>query len=343
MIDNYIVNKKVTCKEAMKLLNENEYKILFVVGDGNYFIGTLTDGDIRRHLIAGGEIGLCVDDVCNKEPIIAKDVKQAKELLKGNGFVAIPVVKKGCLIDILFDDGKRFYRPIENVDVIINAGGKGTRLDPFTKVLPKPLIPVGDKPIIEHIMQEFGNYSLNAFSIIVNYKKELLKAYFYDKSSKYDITWYIENAPLGTGGGLSLLKGKINKTFFFVNCDILLKSDYESMVRYHKENNYLITMVCAYKNIVIPYGVIEMGRNGSILNMKEKPEFSFLTNTGMYIVEPEVLDYIENDVPVGFPDIVAKVQKAGKKVGVYPVGEDEWMDMGQLDELEKMRDKLYGK
>ena len=170
-----------------------------------------------------------------------------------------------------------------------------------------------------------------------------MKAYFSESDNAYNIKWFDEKKPLGTGGGLSLLKGKIKDTFFFTNCDILLTADYESMLRYHKEHKNVITMVCAYKNLVIPYGVIELGDNGSIAGMKEKPEYSFLTNTGMYIVEPEVLNDIEDDVAIGFPDIIKMEQEKGKKVGVYPVSENEWMDMGQIDELEKMRLKLYGK
>ena len=224
--------------------------------------------------------------------------------------------------------------------VVINAGGKGTRLEPYTKILPKPLIPVGELPIIEHIMKRFMEYGCNDFSIILNYKKELIRAYFSDYIPQYNIDWYEEEKPLGTGGGLCLLKGKINQTFFFTNCDNLLLSDYESILKFHKENKNVITMVCAHKNIVIPYGVINMGVNGTIESMQEKPEMSFLTNTGIYVVEPEVLDDIEDNISIGFPDIVEKERLKGKKVAVYPISENEWLDMGQPSELEKMRKRL---
>ena len=191
-------------------------------------------------------------------------------------------------------------------------------------------------------MQQFIEYGCGQFNMIVNYKKELMKAYFADNEQRYNITWYDEEKPLGTGGGLCYLKGKIDKTFFFTNCDNLLLSNYESMLRFHIQNKNVITMVCAYKNIKIPYGVIEMGINGSIKSMKEKPEFSFLTNTGIYIVEPEVLDDIEDNVSVGFPDIIEKERAKGKKIAIYPVSENDWLDMGQLSELEKMRKRLYG-
>ena len=197
-------------------------------------------------------------------------------------------------------------------------------------------------PIIEHIMKEYQSYSCDEFHIIVNYKKDLMKAYFADNDNHYNITWYDEEKPLGTGGGLSLLRGKFTDTFFFANCDALLTANYESMVKFHKENGNVITMICAYKNMNIPYGVVEMGVNGTIEEMKEKPLMSFLTNTGIYIVEPEVIDDIEDGVPMGFPDIIELERQKGKKVAVFPVSENDWMDMGQLPELEKMRLKLYG-
>ena len=228
------------------------------------------------------------------------------------------------------------------IPVVINAGGRGTRLDPFTKVLPKPLIPVGELPIIELIMQEYQSYACDDFHIIVNYKKDLMKAYFHDSENHYNITWYDEDEPLGTGGGLSLLRGKLNSTFFFANCDALLTANYESMLKFHKENGNVITMICAYKNINIPYGVVEMGEQGVIESMKEKPLMSFLTNTGIYIVEPEVIYDIGDNEVIGFPDIVEREKQKGRKVAVFPVSENDWMDMGQLPELEKMRMKLYG-
>ena len=191
-------------------------------------------------------------------------------------------------------------------------------------------------------MKEYQSYACNDFHIIVNYKKELMKAYFADNDREYDISWYDEKQPLGTRGGLSLLKGKIDTTFFFANCDALLTANYGSILQFHRENQNVITMICAYKNISIPYGVVEMGVNGKIEGMKEKPEISILTNTGIYLVEPSVLDDVEDGVSIGFPDIIEKQRQKGNRVAVFPVSENDWMDMGQIPELEKMRAKLYG-
>lgn len=339
---NYCISDELTVREAMKAIDIADPKIVFIVTEKK-LIASLTDGDIRRYLLNGGQLTDLAIEASNKNPKYASSLDEAISLYHEKNFVAIPVVDSYRNIEDIYIGKLYFNEQLVdlNVPVVINAGGKGTRLEPYTKILPKPLIPVGELPIIEHIMQRFNEYGCSKFSMIVNYKKEMMKAYF-GNDKQYDITWYDEQKPLGTGGGLCYLKGKINETFFFTNCDNLLLSNYESMLRFHRENHNVITMICAYKNIKIPYGVIEMGLNGTIEAMKEKPELSFLTNTGIYIVEPEVLDDIEYNVPIGFPDIIENERKKGKKVAIYPVSENEWLDMGQLSELEKMRIKLYG-
>ena len=345
-INKFIAKDNLTVSEALRQIDRNTCGILFLVNDAGKLVGCVTDGDVRRYLLAGGKISGAVMDAANRNPRVAKDIDEAKRLFHKKNFIIIPVVNdEGTVVDLYNgEDGnqnQKVRNPL-NIPVVINAGGKGTRLDPFTRVLPKPLIPVGELPIIELIMREYQTYKCDDFHIIVNYKKELMKAYFVDNENHYNITWYDEEKPLGTGGGLSLLRGKFESTFFFANCDALLTANYERMLEFHKENCNVITMICAYKNIAIPYGIVEMGVNGKIEGMREKPVMSFLTNTGIYIVEPEVIDDIEDGVPIGFPDIVERERQDGKRVAVFPVSENDWMDMGQLSELEKMRIKLYG-
>lgn len=334
----------LTVSEAMQKINSNARGILFLVKEDGRLAGCITDGDIRRYLLAGGRMDGPALDAANKMPVTAESEEEAKKIYHRKNFFMIPIVDGRGKIKVFYngEENEIRERAALNIPVVINAGGKGTRLDPFTRVLPKPLVPVGDIPILEHIMREYQSYSCDKFHIIVNYKRELMKAYFADNENHYNITWYDEEKPLGTGGGLTLLRGKLTDTFFFANCDALLTANYESMVKFHKENGNIITMVCAYKNLNIPYGIVEMGVNGRIEDMKEKPVLSFLTNTGIYIVEPEVIDDMEDGVPAGFPDIVERQRKKGKKVAVFPVSENEWMDMGQLPELEKMRIKFCG-
>ena len=337
-------NQNITVSEAMQQIDTNAGGILFLLDDNEHLLACITDGDIRRYLLAGGQMSDNVLAAANKHPRFARSFDEAKHLFHKKNFIAIPMVDDDMkIIDIYTDsDGASKEKASLKVPVVINAGGKGTRLAPYTKVLPKPLIPVGDLPILEHIMNEYQSYDCTDFHIIVNYKRDLMKAYFADNERAYNITWYDEDKPLGTGGGLSLLKGVFKDTFFFANCDALLTADYESMLKFHKENGNVITMICAYKNINIPYGVVDMGINGVIEGMREKPLMSFLTNTGIYIVEPSVVESMVDGEAIGFPDIVERERQKGHKVAVYPVSENDWMDMGQIPELEKMRIKLYG-
>ncbi len=348
MIDNdlqkFIGQDSLTVLEAIQRIDENASGILIIVDEKDTLLGCLTDGDVRRYLLAGGKLEDGVTAAINAHPKYAHSVEEAIGLFHKRHYIAIPVVDDGMRVQSIYlGNGELELPQISlNVPVVINAGGKGTRLDPYTKVLPKPLIPVGELPIIEHIMQRFQGYDCNQFHIIVNYKKQIMKGYFAENEGKYDISWYDEEKPLGTGGGLTLLKGKLHETFFFTNCDNLLLSNYDSIIRFHREHQNVITMICAYKNIQIPYGVVEMGIDGVIEEMKEKPQLSFLTNTGIYVVEPEVIDDMEEGVAIGFPDVVEQQKAKGRNVAIYPVSENDWLDMGQLPELEAMRKKLYG-
>ena len=265
-----------------------------------------------------------------------------KEAEDGVYTFTLPLLdKRGRVQDVVFAGGldidthKKACAP-----VVIMAGGLGTRLYPYTKILPKPLIPIGEMPIVEHIIHRFADVGCSAFTMIVNYKKSMIKSYFNDLQKDYTVDYVDEDTPLGTGGGLSLLKGKVTQTFFLTNCDILIDADFGDIYQYHKEKGNVITMVCAVKHFTIPYGVVELGGDGDISGITEKPEMNVLTNTGVYVVEPSVIDGLAYNEPIPFTDIIADVRAAGGRVGVYPVSENSWMDMGQLEELDNMRRRL---
>ena len=168
----------------------------------------------------------------------------------------------------------------------------------------------------------------------------MIKAYFNEIEKDYRLYYYDEEIPLGTGGGLSLLKGKIKETFFLTNCDILVRANYKDIYDFHKEKKNIITIVAAFKHLTIPYGVINLNNEGNLLSMVEKPEHSILINTGFYVVEPEVIERLENNKAIDFPEIIKILQKQGEKVGVFPISEKSWLDMGQLEALEEMRKEL---
>ena len=344
-LDEFIGLCSLTISEVIQRIDKTANRIIFLVNENDLLCGSISDGDLRRFFMSGGKLTDKAVDASNKKPKTAHSIEEAKSLYHNKNWIAIPVVDEtGKLLDVYAGESAILDQPRAalNIPVVINAGGRGTRLDPFTRVLPKPLIPVGDIPIIELIMQEYQNYSCSEFHIIVNYKKDLMKAYFAENDSNYNIAWYDEYVPLGTGGGLSLLKDKVKTTFIFTNCDVLLTADYEAILEFHRQNSNTITMICANKSVNIPYGVVETDSDGILTSMKEKPVMSFLTNTGIYIVEPEVVTDMVDGEPIGFPDIVERQKQMGKKVAVYSVSESEWMDMGQISELEKMRTRLYG-
>lgn len=170
--------------------------------------------------------------------------------------------------------------------------GKGTRLKPITNVIPKPLIPVGDKTILEEIMDQFESIGCHKFYMSVNYKSNMMRFYLDQLDHKYDIDFFEEVKPLGTIGSVSLLKGKIATPFFVSNCDIVIDQDYRDVYEYHKQNNNDITIVSAVKGFQIPYGVMETGEDGLLIELKEKPETTYMINTGVYILNPELIDEI---------------------------------------------------
>ena len=174
----------------------------------------------------------------------------------------------------------------------IEAGGKGTRLEPFTKILPKPLVPIHEKPVIEHIIERFTDVGINEFILSVNYKARIMKAFFEELDHDYLIKFVEEEKPLGTAGSLKLLEAKINKPFMMTNCDIIIKTDYPDLYSFHEENNYEITLVASMKNYTIPYGTCELNSDGYLSNINEKPQYDFLINTGLYVLNPSVLKLI---------------------------------------------------
>ncbi|MDD4781956.1 MAG: sugar phosphate nucleotidyltransferase [Tissierellia bacterium] len=342
-VKDFLIEEECTMLEAMALLDKIAKKVLFVAREGK-LVAAITDGDIRRWILKKGNLEARVKDIANYNPKYLKEREKAsaKEYMKKYSIEALPILNdENEIISVVFiNDGDVGVKKDLNIPVVVMAGGFGTRLYPYTKILPKPLIPIGEIPIAEHIINRFNKYGCRDFFLVVNHKKNMIKAYFNEIEKDYQITYVDEKKPLGTGGGLSLLKDIIDSTFILSNCDILVEEDYEKIYKFHKKEENLITMVCSLKKITIPYGVIEIGLRGEIENMKEKPELSFFTNTGMYIVEPEVVKGLEDNQAIGFPDIIEKFKQAGEKVGVYPIGENNWLDMGQLDAMEEMRRRL---
>lgn len=342
-IEQLCITEQATVLETLKKLDETGQRILFVLRD-EQLAAAVTDGDIRKFILKGGALQALISDAANYSPksLPVERRGEARAVMQQYGIDALPLLdKKGRIADLVFATGLNIdNRKVAGIPVVIMAGGLGTRLYPYTKILPKPLIPVGELPIAEMIINRFKDFGCTDFRMVVNYKKNMIKSYFNDLDKDYSVSYVDEEKFMGTGGGLCLLKGQMDSTFFFSNCDTLIDADYGDIYEYHRSQGNLITMICAFKHYKVPYGVVELDDSGCIANMKEKPELNFLTNTGVYVVEPQVVEEMPQNEFIGFPDVIDRYRKAGKKVGVYPIGEASWMDMGQLEELEKMRRKL---
>ncbi len=345
-VSDLFITKNTTIREGLKKLDNTGRKILLVV-ESNKLVGVLTDGDIRRWILKSGNLEENVSYIMNTSPkyIYDKEVINAKEILKKNMVEAMPIINHNKeVVDIVFwnDNFKMKLNHLNKLEnpVVIMAGGKGTRLEPYTKILPKPLIPIGDTPIVERIINRFADYGCEDFYMIVNYKKNMIKAYFNELDKNYKINYIEEDNPLGTAGGLYLLKDKLKDTFFVSNCDILIDANYSDIIKYHNENKNTITLVTCLKNYTIPYGVIEISATSEVENMIEKPEYDYLVNTGMYVFEPEVLRDIPEDTFYHITDLINKYIDKGEKIGVYPVNDKEWLDMGQFKEMENMVERL---
>ena len=342
-VEELFIAPEATVLEALRKLDETGQRILFIAPEGR-LAAALTDGDIRKFFLRGGTPDQPIDLAANYHPLSLPIAERgrAKEVLQTHRIDALPILdKRGVITDIVFAHGLDVdNRKRANIPVVMMAGGLGTRLYPYTKILPKPLIPVGEQPIAELIMDRFRDFGCREFTMIVNYKRGMIKSYFAELEKDYTVDFADEDVFMGTGGGLCLLKGKMHSPFFFTNCDTLLDVDFGDIYEYHKKHGNLITMISACNHYTVPYGVVELGEDGGIAAMREKPELDFLTNTGVYVVEPRVVEEMRDGEKIGFPDVIERYRLAGERVGVYPISENSWMDMGQMEELEKMRRKL---
>ncbi len=340
-VKQYTISPDTTVREAIKKIDEKGKKIIFITDSSLTLLGVFSDGDMRKYILRNGDLNVPIRGVMNRNPRVFKSIREANKISKTEKLVAYPIIDEDHkFIDVLFwnDDEHRTIteKTLVDIPVVIMAGGKGTRLYPYTQILPKPLIPIGDYTISERIINNFKRFGCDSFSFILNYKGSMIKAYFNDIDRDYNVDYFDETTFLGTGGGLYLLKNKINSTFFLSNCDIIIDADYGSIYEFHKQHKNLITFVCAFKNFTIPYGVVNLDNSGKIQSLLEKPSYSYLTNTGFYVIEPEVIQDLKENEFIDLPDIASSYIEQGKNVGVYPVSENAWLDMGQFTEMQEM-------
>lgn len=344
----FLVHEDCGIVEAMQKIDSNTKGILFVVGRDRKIMGVLTDGDIRRWIIKTGDLKASVGQVMNKNPkvIYRKDVSEAKEFMRQYSITALPVADAdGILHDIIFmesepEEKEEQQKSLKGVPVVVMAGGKGTRLYPYTKILPKPLIPIGDIPIMERIINRFSAYGIRKFYATVNYRKSMIKSYFSELQSEYEVCYVEEDKPLGTAGSLHLIREDFGRPLFVTNCDTLIDADYADIYKYHGKTGNELTIVTALKNIVVPYGVVNSSKNGAVESMEEKPKLSYFVNTGMYVMNPKLLREIPEDTFFHMTDLTDALLKQGRKVGMYPISEESFLDMGEFEEMRRMEEKI---
>lgn len=339
-----LIKNDLTVKGALKRMDEAGGRILFVVDENQRLKGSVTDGDIRRWILKEGDLNEVVEKIHNHAPRFVHEGYQlatVQEMMTSQGVTALPVINdKGVLTDVLsWDDVfSKDLRPEKGnleIPVLVMAGGKGTRLDPFTKILPKPLIPFGDKPIIELIMDRFSEFGCHKFFLTVNYKGKMIQSYFDHADNKYNVDFVWEEKFLGTAGSIKHAASLIDAPHFFIsNCDIMIRADYADIHKFHLENENDITIIGSMQHISVPFGVLETRNGGLLHDVVEKPEFDFLANTGMYLVKSQVVEHIPHEKHFHFTELIAKVKTKGGKVGVYPVSQQSWIDIGQWQEFQ---------
>jgi dTDP-glucose pyrophosphorylase/CBS domain-containing protein len=343
---NYLLNLNHKIKEALLRLEKNNGKCLIVVDKDNLLKGTITDGDVRRALLIGADINSSIKKYIRTKPYFIKNFKSQfntdtlergtkLEILKktkNTHIDIIPVVDKNKkVVDLIFSKELNKFslnKKLKNISTLIMAGGKGLRLQPFTNYFPKPLTPVNDKTAIEIIIDAFSKYDIKKFFISLNYKKNLIKSYL--RENKIPNLHFIEEKKeLGTAGPISLLKGKVKSDFFVINCDTIVSLNLEKFYDFHKKNNFKISLVAASKKFTLSYGSCKIKKNGELKIIEEKPSINYLANIGLYLLKPEIVRLIPKNSSFEMDTLIKKVNKAGGRVGVFPINEENWKDIGQ--------------
>jgi dTDP-glucose pyrophosphorylase len=325
-------------------------KKLLIVMKGDRFHSLVSVGDIQRALIKGLPLDTPVEQVLRssiKVGHVGDSTETMKQRMISLRIEFFPILDDdGELVDTVFWEDvfeSQSQPPIKmfNIPVVIMAGGLGSRLYPITKIIPKPLIPVGDTPIAEAIINRFHSYGCDRFIMSVNYKAELIKSHFASIENRpYDVEYVYENEPMGTAGSLSLIDQPPETPFFVSNCDILIENDLYEIYRFHQENRNELTVVAALRTFDIPYGTVESNSEGLLTAIREKPQLNYFVNSGMYVLEPSVVGEIPKGKFTHITEVMQSIMDRGGRVGVFPVTENSWMDIGEWKEYQKTQSRF---
>ena len=331
------LSKSDTIRDAIGNLNKTSLRIVIIVNKNIELIGVITDGDIRRGILNGANLDQNLDRVINKNQLtVIKGEKNQKilKILNDNNMFSIPIVDiegKVCGIETTQHLMKEKTR--ENW-VFLMAGGYGTRLEKLTKDTPKPMLEIGDKPILENILENFMAHGFYKFYISLHYMPEKFVDYFGD-GSKWGITikYIKEDTPLGTVGSLSLFPENTEHPIILMNGDILTRVNFDHLIEFHRNSDAFATMCVRQYDFQIPYGVVDVDEH-NFKNILEKPSQELFVNAGIYVFNPEIIGYLEKNRPNNIPDILNKLTENKKNIKVFPIHE-YWIDVGTMDSYKK--------
>lgn len=331
------VQPSTTLLETMKIIDDTSLQFVIVIDDSQTLLGTVTDGDIRRGILRGEGLDVRIDSVMNVHPITAgldDTYSDYLSILSKYKLNQLPIVdSENKIIDIIFSGQPKQVTNNNNL-VFIMAGGLGNRLRPLTENIPKPMLHVGNKPILETIIEGFKQYGFTNFIISVNYKKEVIQEYFQDGAAfGVSISYIEEDKRMGTAGALSLLKEKPTNPIFVMNGDLLTQVNFEQLLHFHEDSDAVATMCVREYEYQIPYGVIETDGQ-QLVSIKEKPLKSSFVNAGIYVLSPEVFDYIPQGEFYDMPDLFKRLMDKKNNVSAFPVRE-YWLDIGRLSDFER--------
>ncbi|MDY0192337.1 MAG: nucleotidyltransferase family protein [Aliarcobacter butzleri] len=340
-IDNIKLNINSTIKEALQIIDNGALQIALVVNENDILLGTLTDGDIRRGLLKGLDLNSSIESIIFKTPTIGKISDTKEEILKlalSKKLHQIPIVdERGKILGI--QEIEELIKPKDKTNkVILMVGGLGTRLRPLTENTPKPMLKVGNKPILQTIVEKFAEYGYTNIVMCVNYKSHMIQDYFGDgKDFGVNIEYILENQRMGTAGALSLLKDKPNESFFVMNGDLLTNINFEHLHNYHLATNSIGTMCVREYDFQVPYGVVNI-KDSKIASIEEKPTHKFFVSAGIYMLSPEVLEYIPENQFYDMPTLFEKIISKGKNAISFPLRE-YWLDIGRIEEYKKANEE----
>ena len=348
------IHEKDSIKTALKKLNHSGQKVLLVTDSKHNLLGTISDGDIRRCILRGEKLDSAIKKTYNAHPIFIKNtgniLETAKPIFVKYKIELLPVLdENGRIIDCVtwsqaFSEDSKFSKKATvgklQYPVVIMAGGKGTRMEPFSRIFPKPLIPIGEKTVIEIIIDEFKQQGIYEYYISLNYKGEMIKSYFDNIEKDYKIHYVWEKDFLGTVGSVKLLEKKIRGPFIVSNCDVIVNADLREAMEMHNEQSADVTVLSSIQHYKIPYGVVETGKAGRVKDIIEKPEYSFMVNTGVYILNSDILKFIPANTQFDMTDLLKTLIKKRGKVITYLVNEKDYIDIGHWEEYKKSKEKL---